>query len=154
MRSVICSFCVGRALLYHQRESFYDCERSLCRGLQRWQLAALAGTSRQEQKAKRGQNGSNAPSKWPQWDGKHKGVKHGIQWAPQTQNGLKWYENKDVKHKFQSKNIIFLQWVCSIPPSNHSDWLTVLTLRYGLGQFLGTETLLKMLIALKYWALD
>ena len=29
--SAICSFCEGRALLYHQRRSFYGCERSLCR---------------------------------------------------------------------------------------------------------------------------
>ena len=56
MRSVICSFCVGRALLYHQRESFYDCERSLCRGLQRWQLAA----SRDQQARAKGQEG-------PEW---------------------------------------------------------------------------------------
>ena len=32
MRSAICRFCVGFALLYHQREIFYDCERSLCFG--------------------------------------------------------------------------------------------------------------------------
>ena len=73
-----------------------------------------ASTSRDQQARAKGQEGPEwlkcslkmAPMGW---DGKHKGVKHGIQWPPQTQNGPKGYENKDVKHKFQDTNIIVLQ---------------------------------------------